>query len=302
MSISVKNITKLYGEQKALNNVSFQINTGEVVGLLGPNGAGKSTMMKILTTYIPPTSGSATVCGFDVMEKPLEVRRRVGYLPESNPLYYEMYVREYLEFIAKLYNADLKKGKLIDEIIDKTGLGIEQKKKIGALSKGYKQRTGIAQALIHNPEVLILDEPTSGLDPNQLNEIRNLIKEVGREKTVILSSHIMQEVEAVCSKVIIVNRGNIVANGNVKEITQNIGNNQIIKVEFDKMPSNSELKNIKGVLSVSITGSMARITANKKNDIRAELFKFAVERNYTILTLSSEESKLEDIFRELTQK
>jgi ABC-2 type transport system ATP-binding protein len=196
----------------------------------------------------------------------------------------------------------LRKGKLIDEIIEKTGLGLEQRKKIGPLSKGYKQRTGIAQALIHNPEVLILDEPTSGLDPNQLTEIRNLIKEIGKEKTVILSSHIMQEVEAVCSKVIIVNKGNIVANGNVREISQNLGKSQIINVEFDKAPPKQELIEIKGVQQVDITGSLVRITADKKLDIRAELFKYAVSKQYTILTLRSEEGSLEDIFRELTNK
>ncbi|MCC6837460.1 MAG: ATP-binding cassette domain-containing protein, partial [Bacteroidia bacterium] len=211
MSIKVENITKQYGEQKALNNVSFEVNTGEIVGFLGPNGAGKSTMMKILTCFIPQTSGKASVCGFDVAEESLEVRKQVGYLPEHNPLYLDMYVKEYLEFIAGLHHIKNVKER-IAEMIEITGLQVEQKKKIGALSKGYRQRVGLAQALIHDPKVLILDEPTTGLDPNQLAEIRNLIIEVGKQKTVMLSTHIMQEVEAMCDRVIIINRGEIVAN------------------------------------------------------------------------------------------
>src|SRR3954469_12040081 len=211
MSIIVNNITKLYGQQKALNNVSFEVKSAEIVGFLGPNGAGKSTMMKILTCFIPQSSGSATVCGFDVSEQSLEVRRNVGYLPEHNPLYLDMYVKEYLEFIAGLHQLKNVKAR-IAEMIEMTGLQVEQKKKIGALSKGYRQRVGLAQALIHDPKVLILDEPTTGLDPNQLEEIRNLIRSLGKEKTVVLSTHIMQEVEAICDKVIIINKGKIVAN------------------------------------------------------------------------------------------
>ena len=214
MSIEARSVSKLYGQQKALNNVSFSIKQGEVVGLLGPNGAGKSTMMKILTCYVPQSEGQVSVCGFNVISDPLEVRRRVGYLPEHNPLYLEMYVREYLGFVAGIHKLGRDSRKRVDEMIGLTGLGLESGKKIGALSKGYRQRVGLAQALIHNPDVLILDEPTSGLDPNQLSEIRNLIKNIGREKTVLLSTHIMQEVEAVCDRVIIINRGNIVSNRN----------------------------------------------------------------------------------------
>src|SRR3954463_11059245 len=201
MSIKVNNITKLYGEQKALDDVSFEVSSGQVVGFLGPNGAGKSTMMKIITCFIPQTAGAITVCGFDVTDQSIEVRKMVGYLPEHNPLYPEMYVKEYLDFVAGVYKMENRK-KRIDEMVEMTGLQVEQKKKIGALSKGYRQRVGLAQAMIHNPEVLILDEPTSGLDPNQLVEIRELIKSIGKEKTVMLSTHIMQEVEAVCDRVI----------------------------------------------------------------------------------------------------
>ena len=211
MSITVKNITKLYGSQKALDQVSFSINPGEICGFLGPNGAGKSTMMKILTCFIPPSSGEASVCGFDILENSIDVRRKIGYLPENNPLYLEMYVREYLDFIAGIHQIKHKREERISEMIALTGLGLEQKKKIGALSKGYRQRVGLAQVLIHDPEVLILDEPTSGLDPNQLIEIRNLIQTIGKEKTVMLSTHIMQEVEAICDRTIIINRGKIVA-------------------------------------------------------------------------------------------
>ena len=219
MSITVKNLTKIFGKQKAVNDASFHINTGEVVGLLGPNGAGKSTIMKMLTCFIPPTSGNAHVCGMDVMEQSLEVRKLIGYLPEHNPLYTEMYVKEYLLFVASIHKLKEKK-KRINEIIELTGLTLEQKKKIGQLSKGYRQRVGIAQALIHNPKVLILDEPTSGLDPNQIIEIRNLIKNIGKEKTILLSTHIMQEVEAICSRVIIIDHGKIIADDTLKNLQE----------------------------------------------------------------------------------
>lgn len=211
MSISVQNLSKIFGKQKAVNNISFELKKGEVVGFLGPNGAGKSTTMKMITTYLPPTSGTATVCGFDVQEKPMEVRKRIGYLPEANPLYFDMYIREYLEFTAGIHGIKKPKDR-IEEMISLTGLTKESHKKIGMLSKGYKQRVGLAQAMLHDPEVLILDEPTSGLDPIQIVEIRDLITRIGKEKTVLLSTHIMQEVEAMCSKVIIISSGNIVAN------------------------------------------------------------------------------------------
>lgn len=218
MSVKVENLTKIYGEQKAVNNISFDIKKGEIVGFLGPNGAGKSTSMKMITGYLPATNGKITVCGIEVNDEPLEIQKRIGYLPEANPLYMEMYVREYLEFLTGVHQLGTKSESRIKEIIEQTGLQVEQHKKIGSLSKGYKQRVGIAQAMIHNPEVLILDEPTSGLDPNQIIEIRELIKTFGKEKTVILSTHIMQEVEAMCDRVIIINKGNIVADDSLKNI------------------------------------------------------------------------------------
>lgn len=221
MSIIVKNLTKVYGKQKALNDVSLSIEDGEIVGLLGPNGAGKSTMMKILTCFIPPTSGDVKVCGYDIFDNPMEVRRSIGYLPEQNPLYYDMYVREFLLFVAGIHRIEKKlRRERVEEIIELTGLSKEVNKKIAALSKGYKQRVGIAQALIHDPEVLILDEPTTGLDPNQLVEIRNLIRQVGKTKTVLLSTHIMQEVEAVCSRVVIINNGRLVADDETKHLAE----------------------------------------------------------------------------------
>jgi ABC-2 type transport system ATP-binding protein len=221
MSIRVEHVTKLYGSQKALDDVSFEVKPGEIVGLLGPNGAGKSTLMKILTCFIPPTSGDASVCGFDIFENPVSVREKVGYLPEHNPLYLEMYVKEFLGFIAGIHKGITNPKQRVKEMIELTGLTLEQNKKIGALSKGYRQRVGLAQALIHDPEVLILDEPTSGLDPNQILEIRNLIRNVGSTKTVMLSTHIMQEVEAICGRAVIIHRGKIVADDSVKNLTQN---------------------------------------------------------------------------------
>ena len=218
MSITVSNITKIYGEQKALNGVSFSINTGQVVGFLGPNGAGKSTMMKIISGFIPPTTGEVLVSGTSIFSSDYDFRRNVGYLPENNPLYTDMYVKEYLLFVARIYGLGSKSNQRVKELIDLTGIGYEQNKRIGSLSKGYKQRVGMAQALMHDPEVLILDEPTSGLDPNQIVEIRRLITEVGREKTVMLSTHIMQEVEAICQRIIIINRGNLIADGSNSEI------------------------------------------------------------------------------------
>jgi ABC-2 type transport system ATP-binding protein len=302
MSIIVNNITKTYGEQNALSDVSFEVKTGEVVGFLGPNGAGKSTMMKILTCFIPQTSGTASVCGFDVSEQSLDVRKNVGYLPEHNPLYLEMYVKEYLEFIAGLHHLKNVKSR-IAEMIEMTGLQIEQKKKIGALSKGYRQRVGLAQALIHDPKVLILDEPTTGLDPNQLEEIRNLIIQVGKQKTVMLSTHIMQEVEAVCSRVIIVNNGLIVAN-DLTSVLQNsqTQKKQLITVEFDKETSRNSLKNISGVFDAKNTkGNTWQIEAITDKDIRSDIFQFAVQNGLEVLTLHKEEQRLEDVFKHLTK-
>ncbi len=299
MSIKVQNITKVYGKQKALNGVSFEVNSGEVVGFLGPNGAGKSTMMKILTCFLPQTSGTASVCGFDVSDQSLDVRKNVGYLPESNPLYYDMYVKEYLSFVAELHQ--LKNiSERVKEIISITGLEIEQRKKIGALSKGYKQRVGLAQALIHDPKVLILDEPTSGLDPIQLVEIRNVIKNIGREKTVMLSTHIMQEVEAMCGRVIIISKGNIVADKPTQELKQSTSNKTIITVEFDKATSRSAVTTISGVQEAkNISGNTWQLTSSAEKDIRADVFNFAVQNNLAVLTIQKEEQKLEDVFKEL---
>ncbi|MFO0356158.1 MAG: gliding motility-associated ABC transporter ATP-binding subunit GldA [Sphingobacteriaceae bacterium] len=301
MSIVVENITKLYKEQKALNNVSFNVNENEIVGFLGPNGAGKSTMMKIITCYIPPTSGNVKVCGFDINEQSLEVRKNIGYLPEHNPLYLDMYVKEFLAFVGGLYkvkNIDQR----VKEMIDMTGLQIEQNKKIGALSKGYRQRVGLAQAMIHNPKVLIMDEPTTGLDPNQLEEIRGLIKKLGKEKTVMLSTHIMQEVEAVCDRVIIINHGDIVANDKTQVLKQH-KINQIIHVEFDAAIDTKLLQSISGVESVKhLQGNTYQIVASDEKDIRKDIFNIAVQQNVGVLTLNKEEQKMEDVFKELTKK
>ena len=301
MSIQVQNISKLYGKQKALNDISFEVKSGEIVGFLGPNGAGKSTTMKILTCFIPQTSGTASVCGFDVGESSLEVRKNVGYLAESNPLYYDMFVKEYLGFVAELHglkNADAR----VKEIISRTGLEVEQKKKIGALSKGYKQRVGLAQALIHDPKVLILDEPASGLDPIQLVEIRNVIKEIGKEKTVMLSTHIMQEVEAMCDRVIIINKGEIVADKPTQEMKETKGSRQLITVEFDKVTSKSALMGIKGISEANnIKGNTWQLSTSSPTDIRGDIFQFAVQNQLAVLTLQKEEQNLEDVFRELTK-
>jgi len=306
MSIKVQGVTKLYGEQKALDNVSFEINAGEIVGFLGPNGAGKSTMMKILTCFIPQSSGSAFVNNYNVAEQSIEVRRCVGYLPEHNPLYHDMYVKEYLEFIAGLHPDKISRNEIsarVNKMVEITGLGIEQKKKIGALSKGFRQRVGLAQALIHDPQILILDEPTTGLDPNQLGEIRALIKEVGKEKTVMLSTHIMQEVDAICSRVIIINKGEIVADDSTSHLQETKGNQQIVTIEFDKAPNESALKNITGITSAkNIKANVWLLVADSAKDIRPELFQFAVQNNLAVLTLNKEEQKLEDIFKQLTTK
>lgn len=302
MSIQIKDITKLYGKQKALNNVSFDINSGEVVGFIGPNGAGKSTMMKIICGYLPPTSGSAIVNGFDVVEHSLEVRKSIGYLPEHNPLYPEMYVKEYLEFIGGIFKVK-KLGDRIGEIIQMTGLEHEQHKKIGALSKGYRQRVGLAQAMIHDPAVLILDEPTTGLDPNQIVEIRNLISEAGKSKTVMLSTHIMQEVEAICDRVIIINKGEIVANDSAGAIFQHSDNSGFtVLVEFNK-ELNEEL-----VSKIPLADKVKRVKDGSwlvKNDsgtdIRESIFKFAVEQGFSVLSMQKQEKSLEEVFQELTR-
>lgn len=303
MSIKVQGVTKNYGEQKALDNITFGVNTGEIVGFLGPNGAGKSTMMKIITGFIPATTGTVFINDTEISTDNPELRRSIGYLPENNPLYPEMYVREYLEFVSSIYSRTPDK-KRINEIIGLTGLAPEQKKKIGSLSKGFRQRVGLAQALIHDPSVLILDEATSGLDPNQIIEIRNLIITAGREKTVMFSTHIMQEAEAVCDRIIIINKGKIMAD----ELKSNIHSvvtrhRQIIRIEFDKNPEITELLKIAGIAAVTpATGTSWRIEAEGDEDIRPSIFSFAVKNNLTVLSLNKEESNLEEVFRHLTSQ
>lgn len=301
MSIIVEEISKAYGEQKALDKVSFQIEPGEVVGFLGPNGAGKSTMMKILTCFIPQSSGKAKVCGFDVNEDTIEVRKNVGYLPEHNPLYHDMYVKEYLSFVAGLHRLSGKK-QVVEKVIEKVGLQVEQDKKIGALSKGYRQRVGLAQAIIHDPKVLILDEPTTGLDPNQIIEIRNLIKELGKEKTVMMSTHIMQEVEAICDRVIIINKGVIAANDKATSMLNAKEETQVITIELNGQLLEDRIAQLEGVKQVQKLDNGYRIFAKGQSDIRPKLFQLAVENNVEILTLRKEEQSMEQIFKELTGK
>jgi ABC-2 type transport system ATP-binding protein len=303
MSIEVNNVSKLFGTQKALDEVSFSVQSGDIVGFLGPNGAGKSTIMKIITGFIPPTSGEIKVKGLDVLKDSLEIRKIIGYLPENNPLYHDMYIKEYLEFVAGIYKLGSKSKARIKEMISQTGLEVEQNKKIGALSKGYRQRVGLAQTLIHDPEVLILDEPTSGLDPNQIVEIRNLISEVGKEKTVMLSTHIMQEVEAICDKIIIINKGRIVASENTNTIQNRVFESQItILVEFNKNVSLANLKLISGVEDVAyLENNKFLIQTNSKIDIREHIFHFAVKNNLVLLSMYKQEKSLEDVFRELTK-
>lgn len=302
MSIVVRGVTKYYGEQKALDNVSFEIRTGEIVGFLGPNGAGKSTMMRIITGFIPASSGNVLIDGFDTGYGSLEIREKIGYLPENNPLYPEMYVREYLAFTASMYRSRIPVKKQVDDVIAVTGLAPEQRKKIGSLSKGYRQRVGLAQALIHNPDVLILDEATTGLDPNQIVEIRNLIREAGREKTVMLSTHIMQEVEAICDRVIIIDKGVIVADEEKKNLYSKIKKtSQVIHAEFDREPDELLIKSIDFAESVKkVTGTVWIFEASGDTDIRPFIFSFAVNNNLTVLSLQKKESNLEEIFRLLT--
>ena len=302
MSVKVTNLTKTYGTQNAVDGISFEVNKGEVLGFLGPNGAGKSTTMKILTCFVPQSSGSAVVCGFDTTTAPLEVTRKIGYLPESNPLYYDMYIREYLEFMAGLHKLGAITQKRIDEMIEVTGLTEERKKKVGQLSKGYKQRVGLAQAMLHNPEVLILDEPTSGLDPNQLVEIRSLIKQLGKDKTVIFSSHIMQEVQAVADRVIIINKGKIVADDSTEKLQSRLGNEAIITVEFKQKVDKALLQSIKGVKSFELLkDGRWNFVSESNKDIREDIFNFAKEKNLTLLHLNKEEYSLEEVFKQLTR-
>ena len=302
MSILIQNITKQYGEQLALNNVNLNIDKG-IVGLLGPNGAGKSTLMKIITCFIPPTSGKVSVNGFDVLEQPMEVKRIVGYLPEHNPLYLDMYVREYLEFVAGIHQLNgATAKKRIESMIEETGLGPEAHKKIGALSKGYRQRVGIAQAMMHDPQVLILDEPTSGLDPNQLIEIRSLISSLGKEKTVLLSTHIMQEVEAICQRAIIINKGVVVADDRIENLKQTNAANNVIIVEFESEVTQSQLLSIPQVAKVQRVKNNHWILEPEGDvDIRANLMKWSVDNGLIIKTLQKEDISIEEAFQKLTR-
>jgi ABC-2 type transport system ATP-binding protein len=301
MSISAKEVVKIYGTQKALDSVSFDIPAGGVVGFLGPNGAGKSTMMKIITCFLPPTSGTVTVCGHDVMKNSIEVRRLIGYLPEHNPLYLDMYVREYLTFTGEIYKIPNVK-KRVEEMVERVGLGSEAHKKIDALSKGYRQRVGLAQAMIHDPQILILDEPTSGLDPNQLVDIRALIKEIGKEKTVMLSTHIMQEVEAICDRTIIINKGNIVTDRPTSELRTNIGGTGYeLLIEFSGNISKSALLKINGIVSADSTSeNFWIIRTNTNDDIRKDIAEMALQQNIAVLSMNKKELKLEEVFKELT--
>lgn len=300
MSIEVTQLLKQYGEQKAVNGVSFTVNKGEIVGFLGPNGAGKSTTMKIITGYLQADGGKALVCGQDVAAHPIEVKKKIGYLPEANPLYPDMYVREYLAFVAGIHQLkDIKAA--VEKVITLTGLTVESKKKIGQLSKGYKQRVGLAAALIHEPEVLILDEPTSGLDPNQIIEIRNVIKQQGQNKTVLFSSHILQEVEAICDRVIIINKGNIVADDRLVNLQKGKGERHIVSVQFGETVSRSLLETLTDISRLQEQGnSHWQLETANPESVKKQLLSLAVANNLNIVSLQSEGHSLEQIFRTLT--
>ncbi len=300
MKVEINNITKLFGKQKALDNVSFSVDRGELVGFLGPNGAGKSTLMKIVTGFLPADSGEVRINDQPVTTSNTEIRKNIGYLPEHNPLYTDLYVKEYLELTAGFYKLKNKKQR-VDEMVELTSLTRERHKKIRALSKGYRQRVGLAQALIHDPSVLILDEPTSGLDPNQLEEIRRLIREISKEKTVIISSHIMQEVEAICNRVLIINKGKIVADGGIKEIKlAGLKRKQVVVAEFDKPVLEENLLSIEGVERATPMENLWETEAKSEQDIRPALFQFAVDNKLTLLTLQEKHQNLENIFYQLT--
>jgi ABC-2 type transport system ATP-binding protein len=300
MSISVSNLTKIYGEQKAVNDISFAIGNNEIVGFLGPNGAGKSTTMKIVTGYIAADSGNAVVNGINVNADPLEAKKQIGYLPEGNPLYYEMYVREYLELIAGIHDLKTDVKKRIEEVIGLTGLRPESNKKIGQLSKGYKQRVGLAAALIHDPKVLILDEPTTGLDPNQIIEIRQLIKDLGKNKTVLFSSHILQEVESICDRIIIINKGNIVADDSLVNLRSVNKNSHVVLVEFSGNVDVELLKNLPGVDNVEQNQNQYFIQTSDPEKVKKLLLEFSLKNNLDILSLQTKSQSLEEVFRNLT--
>ena len=300
MSIEVKNLLKEYGEQRAVDHISFKINKGEIVGFLGPNGAGKSTTMKIITGYLQQTGGEAFVCGINVAEQPLETKKKIGYLPELNALYYDMYVREYLDFVASVHNIENAKQK-IEQVIELTGLSVESKKKIGQLSKGYKQRVGLAAALIHDPEVLILDEPTSGLDPNQIIEIREVIKKQGQNKTVLFSSHILQEVEAICDRVIIINKGQIVADDKLSNLQKTNKDSHIVIVHFKEVIDKDQLAGMKQVSKLEkADNNLFKLHTSDPEAVRKQILELALQQQLNIISLQSESRSLEDVFRSLT--
>ncbi len=302
-SVEIKEVTKLYGKQKALDSITFDISKGEIVGLLGPNGAGKSTLMKIITSFITPNSGSVLINGVDVSEEELTTRAVIGYLPENNPLYPEMYISEYLAFVLKMYKTSFNTRSRVNEMIELTGLTPERHKKIGALSKGYRQRVGLAQALIHDPEILILDEPTSGLDPNQLVDIRKIITELGKEKTIILSTHIMQEVEAVCDRVVIFHKGKLVADDRTSNLWKIAGTGNYYEVEFKEKVKSDMLSSLPFIINVSLQEKGTwLLEAKKGEDIREAVFNFATEKRLHILSLSQSEQSMEEVFHLLTLK
>ena len=299
MSVEVKALTKIYGEQRAVDAISFSINRGEIVGFLGPNGAGKSTTMKMITGYLAPDDGEIVVSGIDVKKSPLESKKKIGYLPESNALYYDMYLKEYLGFVADVHQINNSK-KVIDNVITQVGLTPEKHKRIGQLSKGYKQRVGIAAALIHNPEVLILDEPTSGLDPNQILEIRQVIKDQGKDKIVLFSSHILQEVEAICDRVIIINKGKIVADDRLSNL-QNQSSLNIVRVSFKEPLEEEWLQRLNGVKSVNKIDSFSwSLETDEPEVVRKQLLEMSLQHNLNIVSLHSENQSLEEVFRNLT--
>jgi ABC-2 type transport system ATP-binding protein len=305
MSVVVENLSKLYGAQKALDNVSFSVSKGEILGLLGPNGAGKSTTMKIVTGYLLASSGRAEVCGLDVVKEPLKIKQKIGYLPEHNPLYLDMYIREFLSFTGGIFNMPGPRIRTrIEELIELTGLTAERKKKIGQLSKGYRQRVGLAQALIHDPEVLILDEPTTGLDPNQIVEIRNLIAEIGKSKTVILSTHIMQEVNAICNRVVIINRGKIVADKPIRELGRSLSGDPVLRIRFRETYDLRWIKLLDGVQAMR-NGEQGDVFVTLNPDleeaVRATIFTQAAGKAQIIIEMEKREISLEEVFQSLTK-
>jgi len=302
MSVEVKGLTKRYGEQKAVDNLSFEVKKGEILGFLGPNGAGKSTTMKIITGFLRADEGRSLVNGHDTVKEPELVKSLIGYLPEHNPLYPELYVREYLKIVANMSGA-AEPSKKVEDVIEMTGLTRESKKKVGALSKGYRQRVGLAQAIIHDPEVLILDEPTSGLDPNQLAEIRALIKSLGAEKTIIFSTHIMQEVQAICDRVVIIDRGKLVLDKPIEYLAELRTDDRMIQVQFDRKINMNTLKRIPGITQIEegMENGTYQIYSEKNVDLRPEIFRYAVEKGLTLLEIQQQKSTVEDVFQYLTK-